>query len=271
MTSMRQGVPGSTTTSETADMTDNTCDNPGPPDEATSAADADWLAELRATAKERNTSLADVVTDRETDVDAEIEAEIGAEIEIDVGPDDDESTIGSPTALDDIRRVAREERERATAAAQLSDVGIQPPAATVVPNRPVQSAPPKPDLRPTVRPDIPSAPPALRGVGPDLSPGRVEPRSKADQVAPRWEAPPRLEAAADSSEPAFLDRSGSTGKTDWRITALAVTAAVLLGVVLSLLFLNNDAPSDPLDEDPDGTTVIEGSIANDAEQPEVGS
>ncbi len=214
-------------------------------DEATSAADADWLAELRATARHRNTTLADVVTDIEDDDDGNGNGNGNDRVDAPA----DEVTTGSPAALDEIRRFAREERERTTAtpAPTPSPAPDQAPAPTPAPARTdrelpaTRVAPPAPEMPPEIRPTAPR-------LGGNATRGAV----------PRWEAPPRLEAAAAAEAPGALGRARATSGTDWRLTVLAVAVALLLGVVITLLFLR-DGATEPIEENPDDTTLVDGS------------
>jgi|GEM_PF-5608784 len=219
-------------------------------DDVTSAADADWLAALRSTARQRKTSLADVLGDESSD-DSAHDSAVPTDRETHRQPDD-EATIGSPTAVDDVRRLAREERTRPA------------PSATV------PSAPSVPERAPhhasafAVPPTLTPAPIARQQVPEDrLQRAEFDPVVR-DTDGPRWQAPPRLEAATTETSPLVIDRGNTTRTADWRITALAILVALLLGVVITLLFLGGSDSAPPVDVDPDGSTVVDDSLSIDS-------
>lgn len=197
--------------------------------EATSAADARWLADLRDQARQRKVSLAEAVAESDR---PEIDSI-------------DESTIGSSTSIDDIRRLAREERERSRVA---DDVA---PPVQPEPGRPPSGLP----SAPTTQYRASTTRPAQRGL-PDVSELRVDPEQR---LGPRWQAPPRLEGAVDQTEPLVARKNTVQRPTDWRVIALAIVVAVLIGAIVTLVLVNDSAPTDPVENDPDGSTLVEDS------------
>jgi len=248
-------------------------------DDVTSAADADWLVALRATARRRDVSLADVLAD-DTDDAATDDTAASAGQEPARRPDD-EATIGSPTALHDVRRLAREERARSEPSqpsqpSQPSEV-LEIPDLSDSSAEKERTAPPSPEPQGapvsaaarTPPPAQPTAPETPARSTPDADPQDQPVNTPFEPVVgdsdgPRWQAPPRLEAATTASSPLVIDRSNTTRSTDWRITALAILVALLLGVVITLLFLGGDDTPPPVELDPDGSTVVDESPSIDS-------
>lgn len=213
--------------------------------EATNAADANWLAELRAKARTGGQSMAELLDDdSETVDDAGADRAPNGNTDLDDDDDDDdEATIDHRSHGDAIRQAVTEAR------------AVQEAADDMV----IEAAPQVPEQ--TTAPVAPH-PASTASTSTDVSPTRPPP---GEATVPRWEAPPRLDTGRQATSPALIRGTTSQRRFDWRIVA-AVAVALLAGFAIALFVFggSDEAPTD----DPNATTtIVDNAGATDTEEP----